>query len=402
MLMNPVMHQLVKNLKLPMFDDTVENWSSFMWDFQDYLEKVSPQEEISDSVKLRLFEDAMPAVLQLEIKMMRKQGMGILRFSDVLAKFEARYGCGGDSKMRKKWTEVSLPTAGKITTRQLREFQMNFLSCAMEVKDANVHEMRRLVMQKIPPYMRNWVVEREQKNERTKPMLQILGPEGLTLDELRDSTQAITGEVVIAAEVLGNGVYRVQMNSEQAGKKLLSMHMRMLEGTSRPFQVSLLEQQLPILDLFELLHQKLNNREKADAYQTQWEKNSNTRVVDVEDSEKTLKRPIEKPKVEFSVPPKSMPTAPQPSAKPQTFLAGFEGGGFGEPPPPKHHLPIPQQLAYLFHTPPTCPPAGGRRPGWWERGGGRANSVPPAQTKTRWVATQPAQGGGGSAPPTAL
>ena len=55
MLMNPVMHQLVKNLKLPLFDDTVENWSSFMWDFQDYLEKVSPQEEISDSDKVRAF-----------------------------------------------------------------------------------------------------------------------------------------------------------------------------------------------------------------------------------------------------------------------------------------------------------------------------------------------------------
>ena len=169
MLMNPVMHQLVKNLKMPTFDDTVESWAGFMWDFQDYLEKVSPQEEVADPVKLRLFEDAMPPVLQLEIKMMRKQNMGNLRFSDVLAKFEARYGCGGDSKMRKKWTEVSLPTTGKVTTRQLREFQMNFLSCAMEVKDAGVHEVRRLVMQKIPPYMRNWVVEREQKMNAPNP-----------------------------------------------------------------------------------------------------------------------------------------------------------------------------------------------------------------------------------------
>ena len=59
-------------------------------------------------------------------------------------------GVVGTQKMRKKWTEVSLPTTGKVTTRQLREFQMNFLSCAMEVKDAGVHEVRRLVMQKYP------------------------------------------------------------------------------------------------------------------------------------------------------------------------------------------------------------------------------------------------------------
>ena len=142
--------------------------------------------------------------------------------------------------------------------------------------------------------MRNWVVEREQKNERTKPMLQILGPEGLTPEEVRASTQFIIGEHVNAVEVMGNGVYRVHLNSEQAGKKLLAMHMRTLEGTTRPFQVALLEQKLPILELFELIHQKLSNREKADAYQSQWEKSSNARVVEIEESAQTMKKMPEK------------------------------------------------------------------------------------------------------------
>ena len=395
MLMNPVMHQLVKNLKMPMFDDTVEGWASFMWDFQDYLEKVSPQEEIPDSVRLRLFEDAMPPTLQLEIKLMRKYGGGVLRFAEVLAKFEARYGSGGDSKMRKKWSEVSLPTAGKISTRQLREFQFNFLACAMEVKDASVHEVRRLVMQKIPPYMRNWVVEREQKNERQKPMFQLLGPEGMSSEVAKESLQALIQEPIIAAEALGNGVYRVQLNSEQAGKKLLALHMRNLEGTSRPFQVSLLEQHLPILELFELLHQKISNKEKADAYQNQWEKSSNTRVVDIEDAAKTLKKPKEKVQFAVSSVPPMASVAPQPSAKPQTFLAGFDGGGSV---PPK-----PQNVIYPFRSSwrkPLAPrnpvPAGGTGAQMAAAGGGGyPYTIGPPHARKYQVGGYPAVPGGG-------
>ena len=84
-------------------------------------------------------------------------------------------------------------------------------------KNVTALEIHRMVMQKLPPFMRTWVVEKEQKNERNKPMFQILGPEGLSLEEVRDSTQSITQEPVIVAQILGNGVYRVQLNSKHAG-----------------------------------------------------------------------------------------------------------------------------------------------------------------------------------------
>ena len=135
--------------------------------------------------------------------------------------------------------------------------------------------------------MRTWVVEKEQKNERNKPMFQILGPEGLSLEEVRDSTQSIIQESVIVAQILGNGVYRVQLNSEHAGKKLLAMHMRKLEGTERPFQVTMLEQQLTIMELFEMLHQKLASREKVDTYQNPWEKQ--TRQVGADNTQRQRK-----------------------------------------------------------------------------------------------------------------
>ena len=132
---NRIMHQLVKGLQAPKFDDTAENWPGFIWDFNAYLQRLSPVSKIQDAYKLHLFEDTMPATLKNEIKLMRKRSGGTLTFAQVAAKFEARYGSSGSNKMRKKWQEVSLPTSGKITSKQLREFQVNFLACADEVKD---------------------------------------------------------------------------------------------------------------------------------------------------------------------------------------------------------------------------------------------------------------------------
>ena len=93
--LNPVVHQMVKGLKVPMFDDLAESWPSFNWDFQDYLRKLSPTQEIPDEYKMRLFELAMPQTLKGEIRLMRMMNKGELNFSDIMARFEARYGNGG-------------------------------------------------------------------------------------------------------------------------------------------------------------------------------------------------------------------------------------------------------------------------------------------------------------------
>ena len=141
-----------------------------MWDFEEYLQKLSPTQPVADAYRLRLFEDAMPTTLRNELKLMRKANRGSLTYAQVVAKFEQRYGSGGANKLRKKWLEVLLPTSGKITTRQLREFQVNFLACAEEVKDTNPQEISRVLLTKLPPFMRSWVVEREQKKSGTTPL----------------------------------------------------------------------------------------------------------------------------------------------------------------------------------------------------------------------------------------
>ena len=325
--MNPVMHQMVKNLKLPTFDDTAEAWPRFIWDFQDYLRKLSPTSEIPEECKLQLFEDALPHTLKDELRLMRRMNPGQVGFSDVMARFEARYGHGGSAKMRKKWSDITMPTSGKITTKILREFQVNFIACASEIKDTNPQEIRRLALQRLPAFMKSWVVEKEQKKEHQKPLLQIVVKEGLTDVAVRNSVRAMVGENPTRVESCGKGVYKVQFSNEDAGKKLLSMHMKPLEGLPRPLQVQLLEQPLEILEMFDLLHSKLAAREKIDTYQAPWERGAR----EVKSTPKPEKKPT--PREEKKIAPQREEKKAQDRVIPayqhepypkNQYLAGFE------------------------------------------------------------------------------
>ena len=264
--MNPILHQLVRGLQAPKFDDTSENWPAFIWDFNAYLQRLSPIKKIEDAYKLHLFEDTMPASLKNEIKLMRKRSGGTLTFAQVAAKFEARYGSSASNKMRKKWQEISLPTAGKITTKHLREFQVSFLASADDVKDCTPQETRRLLLLKIPPFMKNWVVDYEQKMDLESPIIQMVTKDGLTPDDMARVITAWFGETPKKVTVLGRGTYHIHMGTHESAKKMLGLHMHEIQGFPRPLEVTHVEHALTSLQIFELLDRKLAAKEKVDSY----------------------------------------------------------------------------------------------------------------------------------------
>jgi len=67
-------------------------------------------------------------------------------------------------------------------------------------------------------------------------------------------------------QILGQGAYRLIFNDYQLAKRLLGFHSREITGCPRPLQIILAEQKFTALEIFELLHDKLANREKVDTY----------------------------------------------------------------------------------------------------------------------------------------
>jgi hypothetical protein len=66
---------------------------------------------------------------------------------------------------------------------------------------------------------------------------------------------------------MGGGTYRLKMNNKEAAKKVFSLHMREAEGCTRPISVSNVEQQFSVLEIFDVIHEKLLARENVDSYQ---------------------------------------------------------------------------------------------------------------------------------------
>ena len=180
---------------------------------------------------------------------MRKRNGGTVTYPEVLARFEARYSTGGVAKLRKKWNEVSMNTSGKISSKQLREFQVNFLSCADYVKDTTPQEVRRVLMQKLPPWMKTWVAEAEQKKERNRSIVQIIAVEGMTEESMKRSIKKLIGEPPIKVQCMGGNLYRLTFNDYDLAKKLLAFHSRKIAEGGRPLQISLVEQSFNALEI---------------------------------------------------------------------------------------------------------------------------------------------------------
>jgi hypothetical protein len=221
-------------------------------------------------------------------------------------------------------------TSGKISSKQLRELQVNFLSCADYFKDTTPQEVRHVLMQKLPPWMKTWVAEAEQKKERNRPIVQIIAVEGMTEESMKRSIKKLIGDPPIKVQCMGGNLYRLTFNDYDLAKKLLAFHSRKIAEGGRPLQISLVEQSFSALEIFEMLHDKLANRERVDSYHVGGEKErekserGNTREVSVDTPSAARDPPRGRGRGGNTRERDQSPSTVPPPAPPGTFLAGFD------------------------------------------------------------------------------
>ena len=105
------------------------------------------------------------------------------------------------------------------------------------------------------------------KKEREQPLVKLSWVEGLSEGEINENILALIGERPRKVRILEGGVYHVEFPNLSAAK-MLAFHMREFEELSRPLLVSILVQPLPILELFEVLNDKLVGKERFEEYES--------------------------------------------------------------------------------------------------------------------------------------
>jgi hypothetical protein len=170
---------------------------------------------LNGSQQLQLFNSCLPENLQKEMQLFEREKSRNLAFVEFYAYLEAKFGRAQSESMRKRWLEVQMPKClGRYTVQAFDEFRVDFKLAFADVPDGNKEEARRVLMEKLLPWMRKWVVEAEGKKMREKPVCDLLLPSSTSLASVCKSAQEWSGSAPTRVEDRGEGRFLVMFGEE--------------------------------------------------------------------------------------------------------------------------------------------------------------------------------------------
>ena len=101
-----------------------------------------------------------------------------LSFTGFMAKLDERFSKGQPMMARKKLDRVELPEKGKIRTQEFKDFEIQFSDALKNIHDMGPEEARRILLCKMPDWMRVWILEEEAKKMQRVQFWFLEGPQG--------------------------------------------------------------------------------------------------------------------------------------------------------------------------------------------------------------------------------
>lgn len=197
---------LSKSTPPPVFSNRKEDWPQFVRKFDQWSKGMNGGRPLSDPQQLQMFVSVLPEGLQKEMQLWEREKGRSPTFVELFAYLEAKFGRAHSESMRKRWMEVQLPkNLGKCTLQAFDEFRVNFKLACADVPDATREEARRILLEKLAPFMRKWVVEAESKKMRDHPLLEVSIPTCPNPESCRASVDRWSGAAPTKVEAKGGG-----------------------------------------------------------------------------------------------------------------------------------------------------------------------------------------------------
>ena len=118
------------------------------WD--RFLSKIAAGQELTDSVKLGLFEGSMDPTSQKELQLLQIKKRGEASYVEFFASMKAKFGRDKILGARRLCQEIQLPSSERIDGDVWGEFEKKFRMAWMRVTDANEEEASRVLMSRLP------------------------------------------------------------------------------------------------------------------------------------------------------------------------------------------------------------------------------------------------------------
>ena len=263
----PVVAHLSKTAVAPRFSNKKEDWVSFANQFDKWLRILAQGKDLSDQESMLLLNSCLPENLQKEMELWERERNASPTYLEFRAHLEAKFALAQSDNMRRRWTNVEMPKhQGKITLQSFQDFMVNFKLAMADVPDTNPEDARRVLLDKIPPFMKAWVAEAELKKMRKKCMVELGCKPGMTSAMVVASVQNWTGSTPSRAEVRGGGTYWVLYEDERQAQKLLELNGR-VGGSGIRIVARKVEQKLLINDIFAGICARMEMQERTAEYQ---------------------------------------------------------------------------------------------------------------------------------------
>jgi hypothetical protein len=253
---------LGEKLVPPKFSGNPCDWIQFREDWDHYITKFAAVQEVSDVLKLTIFESVLDDVNQRQIRVEQKKGR--LSYSEVFTKLEVKYGQDQDLRLRKNWQDVSLQTQGKLTCREWEEFESKFRSTMDFVKDVTPGEAVRLLHTKLPHFVQSLISEEEERIRSSTPTVCMNTPVGFTEASVSASLKKIVGVEPTKVSKVGEGKFEVTVPSLTEIVKLQNLNGKYYERSDQIIRVEEKNVCLNIDEIFLFVRRKLTLQERED------------------------------------------------------------------------------------------------------------------------------------------
>lgn len=256
--------EIAKGAKTPYFDSQAENWQDFEADWNIHWERISMGKPCSDFLKLQAFEPCLCPKLREEIRLLRLK-VDKLGFVQVFALFKARYGAQRNLGARRLWYDTTMPTEGKVRGEDWHDFYVRFCTGWYNVKDSTPDEAMRLLLNRVPAFISNWIIEEQERRAWQHPKVRLCSVSGLNEPGVKASVRAMVGAEPVRVEVKPDGEYILTFTSKAVANQMLLFSGRKVAGSVKPLVVELMEQPMSVAEAYEYVCEKFAVRDKQDA-----------------------------------------------------------------------------------------------------------------------------------------
>ena len=236
-------------------------------------------------MKLKLWEGVLDETNLKFFRMKQKELGDRMSFTEEFAKMNAPFSRDKDIGARQRWEEVSIFHSGRIGTREWRDFEASFITAWHGVEGATRDEARRLLLQKIPSFVLNWITEEEERRSISNPTIRMNSPWEMSEDEVANSIFVLIGKKPTKASKTRGGDFEIVLPDFTDIDKMLGYNGKNFRNTPTDVKVSRVDCILEVEDIILLVNQEMTLKDRQNLLQSANQHGSSgkkTRTVNAE------------------------------------------------------------------------------------------------------------------------